>query len=306
MAVRAGSVERARAGAAAALWRALRPHQWTKNLLVFVPLALTPPLLADTAKWIALLCAFAAWNAVASAGYLVNDWLDIAADRADAAKRARPFASGALSVPLGLAVAGALAALGIGGALWVSPAFAAHLLAYLALAIAYSLFLKRLLLFDVLLLAGFYTLRMLSGGAAVEIALTPWLLAFSLFLFLGLAFVKRYGELQRVPDADAGTAPGRAYRGDDLDLVMALGTTSAYASVLVLCLYINSDHVGRQYPRPDALWLLAPLLLYWISRLWFLAKRGALPGDPVAFAVRDRASLVTAALMAGVLWFALG
>ena len=306
MAARVESVKRARERTASALWRALRPHQWAKNLLVFVPLALTPTLLADTAKWIALCWAFAAWSAVASAGYLANDWVDLSADRADAAKSGRPFASGVLPVPLGIAAALALAVFGVGAAaLHVSSAFVAHLVAYGVLTLAYSLYLKRLLLLDVLLLAGFYTLRVLAGGAAASIALTPWLLAFSLFLFLGLAFVKRYGELQRMTDSGAGRVSGRAYRREDLDLVMMLGTTSAYSSVLVLCLYINSEHVGRQYPHPGALWFLVPLLLYWVSRIWFLAKRGELPGDPVAFAVRDRVSLAVGMLMAGVLWVAI-
>jgi len=295
-------VERERTGSA--LWRALRPHQWAKNLLLFVPLALTPAQVSDTGKWLVLLGAFACWSAVASAGYLANDALDLASDRADPAKRDRPFASGALPVRTGIAVGIALAALAIGlGAAFTPPAFAAHLVAYLAATIAYSLYVKRLLLLDVLLLAGLYTMRLLAGGAATGITLTPWLLAFSLFSFLGLAFAKRYGELLRTAGAP-GNASGRAYRGDDLDLLMMLGTTSAYLSVLVLCLYINSEHVGQQYPRPGALWFLVPLLLYWMSRIWFLAKRGELPGDPVAFAVRDRVSLITGALVALVLGIA--
>src|SRR5262249_40187323 len=161
------------------------------------------------------------------------------------------------------------------------------------LTLAYSLFVKRWLLLDVLLLAGLYTLRLLAGGAAVQIALTPWLLAFSLFFFLGLAFAKRYGQLQRITRVGVVDHSSRAYRAEDLDLLMTLGAASSYLSVLVMCLYINSDHVGQQYPRPGALWFLAPVLLYWVSRIWFVAKRGELPGDPVAFAVRDRVSLVT-------------
>ena len=284
-----------------ALWRALRPHQWAKNLLLFVPLALTPAQVSDTGKWLVLFGAFACWSAVASAGYLANDALDLAADRADPAKRDRPFASGALAVGTGAAAGIALAVLGVGlAAVFAPPAFAAYLVAYLGLTLAYSLYVKRLLLLDVLLLAGLYTMRLLAGGAATGIALTPWLLAFSLFLFLGLAFAKRYVELLRTGGAP-GDRTGRAYRRDDLDLLMMLGTTSAYLSVLVLCLYINSEHVGQQYPRAGALWFLVPLLLYWISRIWFLAKRGELPGDPVAFAVRDRASFAVGALVVLVL-----
>jgi 4-hydroxybenzoate polyprenyltransferase len=159
---------------------------------------------------------------------------------------------------------------------------------------------KRLLLLDVLLLAGLYTLRLLAGGAATDIALTPWLLAFSLFFFLGLAFAKRYAEVARIA-AIAGARSGRAYRADDVDLLLMLGTTSSYLSVLVLCLYINSEHVGQQYARAGVLWFLVPLLLYWVSRIWFVAKRGELPGDPVAYAVRDRVSFAVGALVVLVL-----
>jgi len=198
-----------------------------------------------------------------------------------------------------------LALFGVGlAALVAPPTFALYLVAYLVLTLAYSSYVKRLLLLDVLLLAGLYTLRLLAGGAAVGIALTPWLLAFSLFLFLGLAFAKRFGELQRITRIGAGDRSGRAYRSDDLDLLMMLGATSAYLSVLVLCLYINSDQVGRQYPRPGALWFLAPLLLYWVSRIWFVAKRGELPGDPVAFAVSDRVSIAVGLLIVAVLGIA--
>jgi 4-hydroxybenzoate polyprenyltransferase len=283
----------------AALWRAVRPHQWAKNLLVFVPLALTPAQHGDRSKWLVLVAAFASWSAVASAGYLANDRFDLESDRADPAKRDRPFASGALPVGVGLAAALALVLLGVGLAAAVAPLeFVAHLVTYLALTLAYSLFVKRLLLVDVLLLAGLYTLRLLAGGAATGIALTPWLLAFSLFFFLSLAFAKRYAEMARFAASDARNSSRRAYRGDDLDLLMMLGTTSAYLSVLVFCLYINSDHVGQQYPRPGVLWFLAPILLYWVSRIWFLARRGELPGDPVAFAVRDPVSYGLGALVA--------
>ncbi len=297
----------AQQGNGRALWRALRPEQWAKNLLLFVPLALTPAQLSDTEKWIVLFAAFAAWSAIASAGYLANDWRDLATDRADPAKRDRPFASGALSLRVGAVAAFALTLLAVGIAALMTPvAFIAHLVAYLVLTHVYTLYAKRLLLIDVLVLAGLYTLRLLAGGAAVGITLTPWLLAFSLFFFLDLAFVKRYGELQRFVRAGAGDPKGRAYRGDDLDLVMMLGTTSAYLSVLVLCLYINSERVGRQYLHESALWFLVPLLLYWVSRIWFLARRGELPGDPVAFALRDRVSFAVGALMALVLAVAMG
>lgn len=274
---------------------------------MFVPLALTPALHSDRARWLAAIAAFASWSAVASAGYLVNDAFDVAADRADPAKRGRPLASGSLSVAVAMAAAVALALGGIALAAATAPhAFVAHLLAYLGLTLAYSAFVKRMLLADVLLLAALYTLRLLAGGAASGIELTPWLLLFSLFFFLGLAFAKRYGELARSVALAVDPHARRAYRADDLDLLMMLGAASSYLSVLVFCLYINSEHVGAQYRRPAALWFLAPLLLYWSSRIWFLAKRGELPGDPVAFAVRDRVSYALGALVALVLALAVG
>jgi len=273
---------------------------------VFVPLALTPALHGDRVRWLVLLAAFASWSAVASVGYLANDGFDLDADRADPLKRGRPLASGALPVPVASAAAIALVAFGFGLAAVAAPAaFVGYLGAYLVLTLIYSAFVKRLLLTDVLLLAALYTLRLLAGGAASGIELTPWLLGFSLFFFLGLAFAKRYGELARIVALDAGNRSRRAYRADDLDLLMMLGTTSGYLSVLVFCLYINSDHVGAQYRHAGALWFVVPVLLYWVSRIWFLAKRGELPGDPVAFAVRDRVSYALGALVALVIGVAI-
>jgi 4-hydroxybenzoate polyprenyltransferase len=284
--------------------QALRPHQWTKNLLVFVPLALTPQQILDPTRQASALVAFAALCLVASAGYLVNDLLDLEADRAHPVKRARPFASGALPIGWGIAMAVLLAGSGFGAAVALTPARFVEMLAlYLFTSLLYSLVLKRLLLVDVIVLAGLYTLRVIAGAAAVAIALTPWLLAFSLFIFLSLAFAKRYAELRLLAN-DGGmdaAAIGRAYRVGDLDLVAMLGATSGYLSVLVLALYINSDLVRELYATVDALWFLCPILLYWISRIWLLAKRGELPGDPVAFAVRDPVSWASGALVAGVI-----
>jgi 4-hydroxybenzoate polyprenyltransferase/phosphoserine phosphatase len=289
-------------GGLRAVLRALRPHQWAKNLLVFVPLALTPHALGDLARGRAALLAFAALCLVASAGYVANDLLDLHADRGHPAKRRRPFASGELQLATGLALVALLAGAGFGVALLgTARPFVAWLAAYLGLSLAYSLQIKRLPLVDVIWLAGLYTLRVVAGAAAVAITPTPWLLAFSMFIFLSLAFAKRYSELRLTAERRESQASGRAYRVDDLDLVLSLGSSSGYLSVLVLCLYINSDLVQRLYHTVAVLWLLVPVLLFWISRIWFLAKRGELPGDPVAFAVRDPVSLATGALMAAIL-----
>ena len=282
--------------------RALRPHQWAKNLLVFVPLALTPQRLGERELELAALVAFVSFSLAASAGYVVNDLLDLEADRVHPDKCRRPFASGALGRLAGIAMAAVLGVAAFGLALALTPpGFALVLATYVGLTIAYSVYLKRLLLLDVILLAGLYTLRVIGGAAAISIGLTPWLLAFSLFIFLSLAFAKRYSELRLMASLREAGAKGRAYRVEDLELVAVLGATSGYLSVLVLCLYINSDVVRQLYRTVDMLWLLCPILLYWVSRIWFLAKRGDLPGDPVAFAVRDPVSWLSGGLMGVVI-----
>ena len=282
--------------------RALRPLQWAKNLLLFVPLALTPHAVGDQARQLAVLLAFVCFSLCASAGYVLNDLLDLRADRQHPTKRHRPFASGALPIPLGIALIALLLALGLGlGFLSTAPSFLSVLGVYLGVSVAYSVFLKRQLLIDVIVLAGLYTLRVIAGAAAVSIALTPWLLAFSLFIFLSLAFVKRYSELALTAARQEERLPRRAYQVGDLDLVLILGSSSGYLSVLVLCLYINSDLVGQLYQTVEMLWLLCPILLYWIGRIWFLAKRGELLGDPVAFAVRDPISYLLGLLAVAVL-----
>jgi 4-hydroxybenzoate polyprenyltransferase len=282
--------------------RALRPLQWAKNLLLFVPLALTPHEMGDQAKQLAALLACVSFSLCASAGYVLNDLMDRDADRRHPTKRHRPFASGALSVPLGIALIALLLVLGlVVGFLGAARPFLPVLGVYLGTSVAYSVFLKRKLLIDVIVLAGLYTLRVIAGAAAVSIEPTPWLLAFSLFIFLSLAFAKRYSELVVTAARQEDQLPRRAYQVGDLDLVLILGSSSGYLSVLVLCLYINSDLVQRLYQTVELLWLLCPILLYWIGRIWFLAKRGELPGDPVAFAVRDPLSYLVGLLAAGVI-----
>lgn len=285
--------------------RALRPHQWTKNLLVFVPLVLTPSQVGNPGKQLQALVAFVAFSLVASAGYLLNDLIDLEVDRAHPTKRHRPLASATLPIAWGVGLAAACGTGGFGLALGASSRGFAELLGvYLVTTLAYSLFLKSRLLVDVFVLAALYTLRVIAGAAAVSIALTPWLLAFSLFIFLSLAFSKRYSELRLMATRNQTHALGRAYRVSDLELVAMLGATSGYLSVLVLCLYINSEVVRQLYHTVEVLWILCPILLYWISRIWLLATRGELPGDPVAFAVRDPVSWLAGALMAGVILLA--
>jgi len=282
--------------------RALRPHQWAKNLLLFVPLALTPHEVGSADKQLAVLLAFVAFSLGASAGYVLNDLLDLDADRHHPTKRHRAFASGALSITTGVLLIPVLLGASFAVAFFGTDRSVLPILGlYLVATVAYSVYLKRQLLVDVFVLAGLYTLRVIAGAAAAAIELTPWLLAFSLFIFLSLAFAKRYSELTLMEGRNETQPRGRAYRVGDLDLVLILGSASGYLSVLVLCLYISTDLVQELYRTVEVLWLLCPVLLYWISRIWFLAKRGELPGDPVAFAVRDPISLMTGLLAAVLL-----
>jgi 4-hydroxybenzoate polyprenyltransferase/phosphoserine phosphatase len=276
--------------------RALRPHQWVKNLLLVIPLILSHELL-DVDKLIALLIAFGAFSACASAIYLINDLSDLGADRRHPTKSRRPFAAGTLPLIYGPCLVVGLLSLVFGLCLLLPPKFGGFLLLYLALNYLYTTWLKRKVMADVLLLAGLYTLRLLAGGAAVEVPLTEWLLAFSTFLFLSLAFVKRYSELSRLARSNGTEARGRGYRVSDLGLIQNLGSSSGYLAVLILALYINTPRVRDLYPNSAPLWLLCPLLLYWISRLWFCANRNQVEEDPVVFAIKDRVSLGVGSLV---------
>jgi 4-hydroxybenzoate polyprenyltransferase len=278
------------------LLRALRPHQWAKNVLIFLPLVLAH-LLSDLSRVFATILAFVVFSACASTVYLLNDMLDIEADRAHPKKRFRPFASGKLPLVWG----GLLIPLLIVSALGVSwaflpPLFSAVLVGYLGVNLAYSGWLKRKPIVDVLVLANMYTLRLLAGGVAATVPVSEWLLAFSTFFFLSLAFAKRYSELSRLAAERQVQAAGRGYAVSDLSLIETMGPCSGYMSVMVLALYINSDHVKTLYSHSNLLWGLCGLLLYWISRLWFWAKRGELLEDPVVFALTDRNSLIVAAI----------
>lgn len=271
---------------------ALRPHQWAKNGLLFAPIALAQQM-GDTGRLGSVFWAFWAFCAVASAGYLFNDMLDIEADRRHPSKRHRPFASGRLSIPLGQVMIVALLTVGFGLALgWVSVAFTGMLGIYLMATLSYSLYLKERLLLDVLVLAGVYTHRILSGGVAADIRVSPWLLVFSVFFFMSLALVKRYVEVRSGVDTkDAShSISRRAYQASDVGLIETMGISSGYVSILVLGLWVNREGVSQYYSRPDALWLMLPLMLYWISRIWFRARRGELLDDPVLFALTDRVS----------------
>ena len=280
---------------------ALRPTQWSKNALLFVPLG-TSHQITDAMQVMSVFIAFVAFCLVASAGYVLNDLFDLEADRNHPKKKRRPFASGDLPVATGVVLFGLLVTVGaVVAALFLPPTCAGLLAVYFVLTISYSHYFKQKLLIDVIILAGLHTLRVLAGGEAAGIWVSEWLLAFAMFMFLSLAIAKRYSELQLMKTQDKAAARGRGYRVDELDLVMTMGTTSGFISILVFSLYIKSDEVKLLYPREWALWFACPVLFYWIMRIWFLARRGELPGDPVAFAVRDGHSILAGLALALVI-----
>lgn len=269
--------------------KALRLHQWSKNTLVFLPL-----LGAHRAGELDLLAhaflAFMVFGLCASSVYLLNDLLDLSADRSHPNKRRRPFAAGTVPIVHGVMLVPILLILAFGLALLLPPLFVAVLALYYVSTLSYSLWLKRVVLVDVLLLAGLYTVRVLAGAAAVEVIPSFWLLSFSMFLFLSLALAKRHTELMVLHKHGSETARGRGYQSSDMEALLSLGSAAGYMAVLVLALYINSPEVGRLYNRPEAIWLLCPLFLYWISRMWLGAHRGKLHDDPIVFALKDHVS----------------
>ena len=277
--------------------KAVRPHQWVKNLLIFIPL-LAAHRYDDSASVLQALLAFVVFGITASCVYLINDLVDVGDDRHHARKRLRPFAAGSLALahgwvawPLTLAVAFTLALLGLP---WQ---FTTALSSYFVLTVAYSLRLKQVPVVDVLTLAGLYTLRIIAGTGAIGVTLSFWLLLFSMFLFVSLAFIKRYSELLAARTSGQSTAlRGRGYLPQDLELVSSLGGTAGYVAVLVLALYIQDNHTASLYATPTFIWLACPLLLFWVSRAWLIAHRGHMHDDPIVFALKDRVSWAVAAL----------
>jgi 4-hydroxybenzoate polyprenyltransferase len=276
--------------------KAIRLHQWAKNGLIFVPAVLAhviskPQVLLQGGL------AFIAFGLCASSVYMVNDLFDLAADRQHPRKRHRPFAAGLISMRGGLAVALLLFTVATIIAAAVGSRFVAVLAGYYGLTWLYSLRLKRVPLLDVMMLAGLYTLRIIAGAAAMQIPLSFWLLAFSVFMFLSLGFVKRYAELEDTRKAGKLIGHARGYRESDLPLIMSLGTAAGYCAIVVMALYINSSDSQSLYQHHKPLWLICPLMLFWISRVWIVASRGAMHDDPVVFALRDRVSLLILAAL---------
>lgn len=281
--------------------KALRPHQWVKNILIFLPILTAQQF---DMVWFAII-AFVLFSLTASSVYVFNDLADLPADREHKRKRARPFASGDIPLAqgvimgLGLLIFSFLASLII-----MPPMFTLVLAIYFAVTVAYSFFLKRKLIVDIIVLAGLYTVRIIAGGAATGIVPSPWLLAFSVFLFYALAGVKRQAELIDQATQNKNSTPGRGYVASDVSVIQMVSISSGQAAVLVFALYLYSPSVAKLYNTPEVLWLICPILLYWLSRIAVLTHRGFMHDDPIVFATRDRISLLTAAIIVVIVFAA--
>jgi len=285
------------------LLKCLRVQQWAKNLLLFVPLV-TSHLIVQWEYILITIWAFLAFSFCASGVYILNDLLDLESDRQNLHKKHRPFASGALPIQW----APALMFICFGGSFFViaswslPPIFGVALVTYLVLTTGYSFYLKSIPLVDVFLLAGLYTFRVFAGGLIIGIAISPWLLSFSIFFFLSLALMKRFTELERLQKEGELEVKGRGYRVGDLSFVGVIGCVSGYLSIVVLALYMTSQTMVELYHSPQGLWFVSLLLLYWITRIWMIAFRGEMNFDPVVFAVRDRTSYLVGAGIALIGW----
>ena len=298
--------------------KAIRIHQWAKNTLIFLPLLLAHAW--NRALLAAAFIAFLSFGLCASATYIVNDLLDLEADRQHPRKRRRPFASGDLSAISGVAVVVLFLVASVFLAILLPHVVSGisasaelirpyHFLEWLAIyavtTLAYSLRLKRAVMVDVIVLSGLYTIRILAGSAATGVAVSTWLASFSIFFFLSLAFVKRYAELENLRERGGSTAGGRGYHVSDIEQLRSFGSASGYVSVAVLTLYISNLQAAELYHHTNRLWLLVPVLLLWISLLWLRASRGELDEDPVVYAITDRRSLLLGVAVVAVVLFAL-
>ena len=306
LAATAGDVEIIESeGSSARSWIKLaRVHQWAKNALVFVPMLTAQKF--DVASFLEASGAFVAFSLTASSVYILNDLVDLEADRKHPSKRWRPLASGALPIQRAAPASLLFLAAGFGVALSVSRYLALTLLVYFALTTAYTFFLKRKMIVDIIALAALYTIRVIGGAAAISVDVSEWLLAFSMFIFTSLALIKRYVEMAARADADLPNPSNRNYQKSDLDILAALAAASGFNAVTVFALYASSDFVQHAYRHPRLLWLVCPVLMYWLSRALMLAHRRLMDDDPILFALKDRNSLLAfgliAALMAGAVF----
>jgi 4-hydroxybenzoate polyprenyltransferase/phosphoserine phosphatase len=268
------------------IWvNALRGHHWAKNLLLFLPLALSHNLAAE--PMVRTLAGFALYGFCASGLYILNDLLDLHSDREHPWKRERPFAAGDISIPQGLLASLILLSSAVGLGFLLNAKFGLALLGYATLTMLYSFYLKKIALLDVFILSSFYSFRILAGALISGTPLSQWFLAFSMFFFLSLAMAKRYSELLHASNLVKAGNSGRGYRTGDRELLLSLGVGSSFSSVVIFSLYVQSQDVRLLYASPEFLLLLCPIVLYWLSRNWLLAHRGELREDPVTLAIQD-------------------
>ncbi|RYZ84653.1 MAG: UbiA family prenyltransferase, partial [Proteobacteria bacterium] len=281
--------------------RSFRYHQWAKNLLIFLPLFLSHAYQADL--WKISVLAFVAFSFTASSIYILNDLFDLEADRKHPKKRQRPFASGALSITQGLILYGITTSIALIMALLINPGFLICLLIYFLANLAYTLRLKQVHSLDIIMLAGMYTIRIIAGSETTGVEVSQWLLGFSTFLFFGLAALKRFVEVSSL--AAGERAAGRGYFAEDKVPLAALGGASSLMACLVLALYFNSPAVYQLYAKPDILWLILPIHMYWVSSIWILASRGQIDDDPVLYTIKSRTTYVLAAIVGLIVYLAM-
>jgi len=275
---------------------ALRPLHWAKNLLIFGPLLLAHQI-GSSARLVDTLLAFVAFSLAASGTYLINDVRDAAHDRLHPTKKERLIASGRMTPSAALTTAIVLIAAGLALAFFVQREVAAWLAGYVVLSLTYSIVFKRRVFLDVLALSALYSIRVLAGGAAARVEVSDWLLALSGFIFISLALLKRYADLRFLATRGEEALPGRDYSSGDVDLLRSMGVSTGMLAVLVLALYVTSEQVARLYTHRRLLWLVCPMLLYWIAHMWFLAHRGRIEDDPIVIAAKDPTSYIVAALI---------
>ena len=282
--------------------KAVRVHQWVKNALIFVPL-IVAHLLSNTDAWISAGFGFIAFSLAASSVYVLNDLLDLAADRQHHSKCYRPFAAGSIALEKGALLFPVFFISAFSLAFFLPKGFIFALSFYYVLTVLYSFVLKRIVMLDTVVLAALYTMRIIAGTLLIQVPFSFWLLAFSMFIFLSLALMKRYTELVQMIANNKTTTAGRGYQANDAGMVASFGAASGLLAVLVLALYVHSDVVTVFYKTEQVLWLACPVLLYWVSRAWMIAHRGLMDDDPIVFAVKDKPSLITGLIIA-VIFFA--
>jgi 4-hydroxybenzoate polyprenyltransferase len=284
--------------------KAIRAYQWLKNLLIFVPV-ITSLSFYSFSTLLQAAAAFFAFSFTASSGYVINDLMDLSADRAHPRKRFRPFASGKLSIPSGVALCFVLLTSGLFIASQLNTLFLFITMGYFIISVSYTLYLKKIVLYDVFILALLYSTRIIAGGVVTKISISFWLIAFSTFIFLSLAFVKRYSELMKISDKKGLVDKGRGYTNQDLTLLQVMGIVSGFLSVVVFSLYIDSAEVARLYSHPKLLWSASLLFLFWVSRIWLLTNRGEMTDDPIVFAIKDVSSYIIFFLIAVIMFFSI-